>query len=112
MQIIDIKALSEMFLGDTSKVKLVVDALIQRIPEWQEEAQICANTKDHEETRQLCHRIRGAASSIKAEKLAQAATDWGDIIKANDFDKTQASFAALNSCLTEILTLPPEDLTP
>ena len=111
MQIIDIEALNEMFFGDTSKVKLVVDALIQRIPEWQEEAKICASANDPQEIRQLCHRIRGAASTIKAEKLTEAATNLGDIIKANNFDKTQAAFVHLNRCLEEIGILSSDDLT-
>ncbi len=111
MHIIDVEALNEMFFGDTSKVKLVVDALIKRIPEWQEEVKICATANDAQQTRQLCHRIRGAASTIKADKLTEAATALGDIIKANDFDKTQATFERLNHCLDEIGILSADDLT-
>lgn len=104
MHIIDLDALSQMFFGDRSKVQLVIDALIQRIPDWQKDVQICSATKDLNETRQLCHRIRGAAGSIKAEKLAASATRLGDIIKANQFDKAEACFADLEQCLAELLT--------
>jgi HPt (histidine-containing phosphotransfer) domain-containing protein len=103
MHVIDINALSKMFFGDKTKVQLVTDALIQRIPEWQQEVQSCSATMNHEDIRQLCHRIYGAAASIKAEKLAASATRLGDIIKAKQFDKTEACFAELNHCLEELL---------
>lgn len=103
MQIINLDALSQLFFGDRSKVQLVIDALIQRIPEWQKDVQTCSATMDIEEIRQLCHRIRGAAGSIKAEKLAASATRLGDIIKAQQFDKAEACFADLEQCLAELL---------
>ncbi len=105
MHIIDFNALSEMLSGDTDKVKLVLDALVQRIPEWQAEAKACAEKKDTEETRQLCHRIRGAAGSVKADNLTRSVTHLGDIIKAQQFDKEQAAFDDLNNCLEELLSM-------
>lgn len=111
MHIIDIKALTEMFFGNKEKVNLVIEALIQRIPEWQIETKHCADGNDTTAIRELCHRIRGAAGSIKAEKLSAAAASLGDIIKDEKFDKVPAGFAKLNHCLEEIrqeTLLPPQ----
>ena len=107
MYIIDINALSAMLFNDAKKVKLVVDALIQRIPEWQTEVKNYVESNNLDETRKLCHRIRGAAGSIKAEKLADAATNLGEIIKNNQTDKLQTGFADLSKCLEELKVVSP-----
>lgn len=107
MPVIDINALSAMLFNDAQKVQLVINALIQRIPEWQIEVENYMQTNNLEETRKLCHRIRGAAGSIKAEKLADSATNLGEIIKNNQLDKVQTGFTDLNTCLAEILTQSP-----
>jgi HPt (histidine-containing phosphotransfer) domain-containing protein len=107
MHIIDINALSAMLFNDATKVQLVIDALIQRIPEWQAEVGDYVESNNLDETRKLCHRIRGAAGSIKAEKLADSATVLGEIIKNNQLDGLQAGFANLNTCLEELLTQSP-----
>lgn len=116
MHIIDIKGLSEMFFGDMTKVKIVTDTLIARIPEWQAEASACATANNHEKTRELCHRIRGAAASIRAEKLTEAVTNLGEFVKNGQVDKIKIGFKDLNRCLEEIRTisldLPSEDTIP
>ncbi len=103
MHVIDLEALSQMFFGDQEKVTLVVDALIQRIPEWQQEVQQCSDSNDIENTRQLCHRIRGAAGSVKAEKLAEAATQLGNSVKSKEMADTADYFSNLSQCLDELL---------
>lgn len=105
MHIINIKALSEMFFGDSSKIRIVVGALVERIPEWQEEARTCAEDGNHQATRELCHRIRGAAGSIKAEKLTEAVTKLGDAIKEERYDDVTSGFDALYITLDEIQNL-------
>lgn len=102
MQIINLNALSEMFFGDNDKVRIVVGALVDRIPEWQEQVQVCLKAGDHDETRELCHRIRGAAASIKAEKLTEAVTHLGNVIKTKQFDKIPEGFNDLGHALEEI----------
>ncbi len=105
MHIIDIKGLSEMFFGDMTKVKIVTDTLIARIPEWQAEASACAKANNHEKIRELCHRIRGAAGSIRAEKLNDAVTTLGALVKDEQFDQIPDGFKNLNRCLEEIRTI-------
>ena len=103
MHIIDIKALSTMLFNDAKKVQIVVDAITQRIPEWQDEVQSYAEVSNLDETRKLCHRIRGAAGSVKAEKLTDAATTLGEMIKDNQLDQIQTGFHNLSICLEEVL---------
>lgn len=105
MHIINIKALSEMFFGDSEKIRIVVGALVERIPEWQDEARTCAEAGNHQETRELCHRIRGAAGSIKAEKLTEAVTLLGNIIREERYNDVASGFEALHISLDEIHNL-------
>lgn len=102
MHIINYEKLAEMFLGKTDKVDLLVASLKKRIPEWLEEAESAMASQDPDTIRRVCHRIRGAAGTITAERLEAAAIEWGDIIKENRTDEITAGYEALVDTIKEL----------
>ncbi|MEN8258643.1 MAG: Hpt domain-containing protein [Thermodesulfobacteriota bacterium] len=102
MHIINYKKLEEMFLGNTDKVEMLVDALKKRIPEWIEEAEEALHSNDIETIRKVCHRIRGAAGTITAEKLENAATNWGDIVKEERHEEISSGYDDLINAINEL----------
>ncbi len=102
MHIINYKKLEEMFLGNTDKVNVLVDALKKRIPEWVAEAKEALDSQDNETIRKVCHRIRGAAGTITAEKLEEAAIEWGDIVKQDRREDISAGYEKLIAAINEL----------
>jgi HPt (histidine-containing phosphotransfer) domain-containing protein len=102
MHIINYPKLEEMFYGKTAKVELLISALRKRIPEWLAEAQEAFESKDGEAIRKVCHRIRGAAGTITAEKLEDAATKWGEIIKENRIEEISSGHENLVKAIKEL----------
>lgn len=102
MDIINYNKLVEMFLGNTEKVELLVSALKKRIPEWLAEAQEALVSKDTNNIRKVCHRIRGAAGTITAEELEDAAIQWGDIAKENRTDEINSGYDNLVKAIKKL----------
>ena len=102
MHIINYEKLKEMFLGKTDKVEMLIDALKKRIPEWLVEAEEALASEDSENIRKVCHRIRGAAGTITAEKLEDAAIQWGNIVKENRQDDIKAGYEKLLQAIKEL----------
>lgn len=102
MHIINYKKLEEMFLGKTEKVEILISALKKRVPEWLVEAKQAAESQDADNIRKVCHRIRGAAGTITAEKLEEAAIKWGDIVKENRTEEIAAGYDNLIKALEEL----------
>ncbi len=102
MHIINYKTLEEMFLGKTDKVELLIDALKERLPEWLTEVEEAQASKDAEATRNICHRIRGAAGTITAEKLENAAMKLGDIAKENRPEEITTGYENLIMAINEL----------
>lgn len=102
MHIINYQKLEEMFLGKTDKVQMLVSALQKRIPEWLAEAKEAVDSNDADNIRKVCHRIRGAAGTITAEKLEEAAIQWGDIVKENRTAEIAAGYDNLINALKEL----------
>lgn len=108
MPIIDYAKLLEMFMGNKEKVNYLINTLQTRVPQWQEEFQQALTSANHDDIRQVCHRIRGAAGTITAHRAAFYATALGESIKAGDFANLEQLAAQLNKSLTEISQfLPP-----
>ena len=91
-----------MFLGNTDKVELLVDALKKRIPEWVVEAKEALDSNDNETIRKVCHRIRGAAGTITAEKIEDAAIKWGDIVKEGRQEEIFSGYDNLIKAINEL----------
>ncbi len=102
MHIINYEKLVSMFLGKTDKVDILISALKKRIPEWLNEAEEAAISNDHDTIRKVCHRIRGAAGTITAEKLEQAAAKWGDIVKENRTEEISSGYENLVEAIKEL----------
>lgn len=102
MHTINYEALLTMFMGKTDKVNQLIIALQARIPEWQQELSQAVSPIDYDEVRKVCHRIRGAAGTITAERAAYLATTLGDAVKKNEFDKVDSLAAELQQSLTDI----------
>lgn len=102
MHIINYQKLLGMFLGNTDKVDMLIAALNKRIPEWLTEAQEALASNDPENIRKVCHRIRGAAGTITAEKLEDAAIKWGNIVKENRTEEITSGFDNLVTAIKEL----------
>ncbi len=102
MHTINYQKLEEMFLGKTEKVELLISALKKRIPEWRLEAEEAFASKDMENIRKVCHRIRGAAGTITAENLEDAATKLGEIAKENRQDEINSGYNNLLEAITKL----------
>ena len=102
MHILNYQKLAEMFLGKTDKVELLVNALKKRLPEWLVEIQESMVSEDTDSLRKVCHRIRGAAGTITAEKLEDAAKKLGDIVKENRPEEIAPAYDNLIIAIKEL----------
>lgn len=102
MHIINYPKLKEMFSGNPEKVELLIAALKKRIPEWQEEAEEAFASNDLETIRRFCHRIRGTAGTITAEKLEDAASQWGEMARKTPAVDLAAGYNTLTLALKEL----------
>lgn len=102
MHIINYPKLAEIFHGKTDRVDLLVNALKKRLPEWIVEIQESPGSTDPDSLRKACHRIRGAAATITAEKLEDAAKKLGDIIKENRPEEIAPAYDHLMVVIKEL----------
>ena len=102
MQILDENRLLTMFQGKRDKVEILISALQTRIPEWQEEAEQSFSSNNLDDIRKLCHKIRGAAGTISAEKLENNVIELGNAIKNDEHLDLQSFKAGLYKRFTEI----------
>jgi HPt (histidine-containing phosphotransfer) domain-containing protein len=102
MHIINYPKLIMMFSGNAEKVELLIAALKKRIPEWLLEAEEVCASKNPETIRSFCHRIRGAAGTITAERLEDAAARWGAMAKENPAEDLAAGHADLARAMKEL----------
>ncbi len=89
-------------MGRADKVDQIITALQLRVPEWQQDLEQAMNPLNHDDLRKICHRVRGAAGTITAERAAHYATALGDTIKAGDFTPIEDLANQLDTSLKEI----------
>jgi len=89
--------LVKRMMGDVALVRRVIRAFYSDTPVHVKELRQAVGDKNYDEARRLAHNIKGSAANISAFALNQAAMDFENMVKQNNYDQLEAGFSRLEN---------------
>ena len=89
--------LVKRMMGDVALVRRVIRAFYSDTPVHVKELRQAIGDKNYDEARRLAHNIKGSAANISAFALNQAALDFENMVKQNNYDQLEAGFSRLEN---------------
>lgn len=102
LAVLRLETLLEIFNGDRAEVQNVIDVLRKRTENWLAELERAVSAGDDKQIRAICHKIRGAAGTVTAERIEAAVTAIGDMAKQGRLEDIPEGVACLQKCIEEI----------
>ena len=99
---LDIEGLSAYCGGKKDFVQKLLDAFVQVGPLYFKELSLAVESGKVEETRTICHKIRGAGSVVRAELLLEIVAQIRQSAIDVDFDRAKALLPDLEKAFSDV----------